>query len=509
MTMNTWIKPDIKNSVYSIVNEFITLRGYPPTSREWDNLKFTPSRGTIRKHLNMSLNELLHSLGFSTSFSIKSPLNREEIINAFRRFYKETNKIPTTKDLKSTRLKYLPSISNLYKYFESISDVLIEADLPISSKGYSESYLLMKLDQFIKVYGRLPSKKDLVGLNRNVSFPEYRSFGKLGGIKKALLKLNYSNDEINNLLHLQNKSKIEDLIILTIKEHITKNNTTPGSKEWDQCSYQPSRKEIEKMFGMPFNSLIIKFGFKPKNKTPLSYNKEELSLRLKSFYIKTGRVPTFNDLRNLDNSPHPKIYYEVFGSFEAALKFADLPSNKYLDKDFLISEIIRYIETYGIVPSTNSFRYNNDFPSLKAYKRIWGSFNNAIVELGMTPICCEVRNAFSKRCLSLDKDICNSYEEAFIDNFMFKNDINHEREIPYPYHPLFNKSKLKRCDFLVKDTLGNIIYVEYAGLYKKPKYKMRLDEKIALAKDLNLNLIVIYPYQLGNIYDIFIESNIL
>lgn len=507
--MNILTESDIKNSVNYKANEFLALNGYPPTSKVWDELKISPSRGTIRKYLNMSFNELLYSLGFFTSSTIKSPLNREEIINAFRQFHKKTNRIPTSEDLKSTRLKYLPSIANLYKYFKSINDALIEAGLPILNKGYSESYLLVKLDEFIKAKGRLPSKKDLIGLNRDTNLPEYRSYAKLGGIKKALLKLNYPDNQISNLLHIQSKPKIEELIILIIKEHIAKNNIAPGSKEWDKCGYQPSRKEIEKIFDMPFNSLITKLGFNPKNKTPLSYTKEELLLILNSFYNNYDRVPTYNDLRNLDNLPHPKIYFEVFGSFEAALKFTGLPSNKYLDKDFLLSEIIRYIETYGSVPSTNSFRYNNDFPSLKAYKRIWGSFNNAILELGMTPICCEIKNAFSKKCLCLDNHICNSYEEAFVDNFMFENDINHDREPPYPYHPLYNKNKLKRGDFLVKDTLGNIIYVEYAGLYKKPKYKLGMDKKITLAKDLNLKLIVIYPYQLGQLKKIFTECTIL
>lgn len=140
--MTTRTESNIKNSVYYKSNEFLALNGYLPTSREWDELKISPNRGTIRKYLNMSFNELLYSLVFSTSSSIKSPLNSEEIINAFRRFYKETNRTPTSEDLKSTRLKYLPSIANLYKYFKSINDALIEADLPIVSKGYSESYCI-------------------------------------------------------------------------------------------------------------------------------------------------------------------------------------------------------------------------------------------------------------------------------------------------------------------------------------------------------------------------------
>lgn len=497
--MNTWSEIKIKNSVRSKVNEFITFRGKPPTSREWDLLKLNPSRGTIRKYINMSFNGLLNDLGFKLLTPIKSPLNKNEIINAFNRFYRESNRVPSTEDLKSSRLDYMPSLSNLYKYFNSLNTALIASNLPTLERGYSESYLLQNLDRTIKTKGRLPSKKELIGPIRDHSIPEYRSFSKLGGIRKSLLKLNYPNAEINRLLNIQNISLIKEGIVTTIKNHINVYNSIPGSKEWDSYGYLPSRKHIEKLFKMSFNSLIKELNFTPKHKTPLSFTKNELIFILKDFYNINCKVPTFNDLRNLDTFPHPKIYIQAFGSFENALKAACLPSNKYLDKDFLISEIYRYIETYGMIPSTNSFRYNNDFPSLKAYTRIWGSFNNALLELGMTPVCFEIKSAFSKKCLSIDNHICNSTEECIVDNYLYSKNIVHEREVLYPYHPLYNVNHMKRCDFFIKTANGIPIYIEYAGLVTNKAYAEKLNQKQQLALILNLNLIIIYPHQLGQL----------
>ena len=116
------------------------------------------------------------------------------------------------------------------------------------------------------------------------------------------------------------------------------------------------------------------------------------------------------------------------------------------------------------------------------------------------------RKLFLKKCIAKDGHLCNSKEESVVDNFLFFNNIEHEREVLYPYHVLYNISGTKRNDFLIHLLDGSPVYIEYAGLIDKYDYSKKLDDKIELCKDLNIHLIVIYPYQLGQLQQVILHK---
>ena len=209
-----------------------------------------------------------------------------------------------------------------------------------------------------------------------------------------------------------------------------------------------------------------------------------------------GKTPTFHQMKVLHkthNLPHPKTAQERFGSWENAIATAGLQSNKYYDKDFLVKEIERFMEEYGHVPSTNEFRATKGYPSVKGYKRLFGSFNSALVELGYTPVSVSKKNKYCCNVIANDGHVCDSAEEGLVDNFLFTNGISHSIQPLYPRHKDLNPRGWIRADFYLTDFN---VFVEYAGLITRKFYATKLEKKQQLATAVGINLLIIYPTQL-------------
>ncbi len=97
-------------------------------------------------------------------------------------------------------------------------------------------------------------------------------------------------------------------------------------------------------------------------------------------------------------------------------------------------------------------------------------------------------------CPAKDGCFCRSMEEVRIDDWLFENGIHHEKEPNYPKHPILNKGGRKRADWKVGKT-----FIEYAGLMSDSQYKKKLEDKITLAKEMGINLIVLIQSDLQNL----------
>ncbi len=231
--------------------------------------------------------------------------------------------------------------------------------------------------------------------------------------------------------------------------------------------------------------------------TEIIWTNRQLIEFLKEVADLLGNTPTFDDaksIRFIHGGPHPKTIQERFGSWSAAVAAAGLVDRKEFSESFLVSEIERFIKVYGHVPSTNEFRYNHNFPGIKAYKRIFGSFNACLVSLGYTPVVITKKSAYSVNVIAMDGHICDSNEEAFVDNWMFEHEIVHGTQPLYPRHSELNPKGFIRADFMI-----DLAYIEYAGLITRSFYRERLDRKLALAAQLGLDIVVIKPTDLSHL----------
>ncbi len=91
-----------------------------------------------------------------------------------------------------------------------------------------------------------------------------------------------------------------------------------------------------------------------------------------------------------------------------------------------------------------------------------------------------------RKCLAIDGHVCNSVSELIIDNWLYKNKISHQKEIPYP------KGK-----FVADWSLSSKILIEYFGLANDSRrYDEEIKKKQEICKEAAITLIEIYSQDL-------------
>ena len=134
----------------------------------------------------------------------------------------------------------------------------------------------------------------------------------------------------------------------------------------------------------------------------------------------------------------------------------------------VISIIQSFVGENGRIPIRNELGYLN-----RLARRFFGTWNSAIGAAGYDPNPV----MFAKRYLAKDGHKCDSMAEKIVDDWLYRNRVEHQVHVPYPWH---NGMK---CDFLVGDT-----WVEIFGLEGQVgRYDQLKSEKLRLAKELKLN----------------------
>jgi len=176
------------------------------------------------------------------------------------------------------------------------------------------------------------------------------------------------------------------------------------------------------------------------------------------------------------------------------------PSKKELNKLIPI-----FVKNIGEIPEGNLDIYNikyidnntkEDYKNiLKSYieiggidyvKKKYGSWKLALIETNIIEQS-SLSEPFGYICRAKDGHVCFSMGEKQIDDWLYINNIKHKKEPKYPYDPIYNKSELKRADWKVGE-----YYIEYFGLEGINNYNEKIQDKMQIAKRLNLNLISIY-----------------
>lgn len=171
-----------------------------------------------------------------------------------------------------------------------------------------------------------------------------------------------------------------------------------------------------------------------------------------------------------------------------------------------------FVQSCGFIPNADASPINYAFTSrlsganraevFHAYGRMggtehvkkkFGSWFKGLVETCSVPEGVQ-STARGVRCLAEDGHVCHSLDEQRIDNWLFAKKLSHEREPQYPPHPTLNASGSRRADWKVGDT-----FIEYFGLVGDADYERKMDEKIMLSTELQIDMIAIYPSDLERI----------
>lgn len=117
----------------------------------------------------------------------------------------------------------------------------------------------------------------------------------------------------------------------------------------------------------------------------------------------------------------------------------------------------------------------------KRARKVFGTWNKAIEATGFKPNPVK----FAKKFIAKDGHKCDSFAEKIIDDWLYSNNVKHQRNIPYP-----NSSYT--ADFLIKGKL-----VEFLGLNGELKeYDKNTKLKEKLAEKHKFKLIKIFPKDL-------------
>lgn len=144
----------------------------------------------------------------------------------------------------------------------------------------------------------------------------------------------------------------------------------------------PHYAAFSKRFGSWENAKELA-GVKQNNRRRTSLSKSEILQELKLVYEKTRQTPKLIDFVKLNGKVGEDRIRSLFGSYENLLKEADLTHDKYnttYKKDFLISEIKRFVSEFNRVPMATDFESLKGYPSRKTFYNQFGDFKT-VVEL--------------------------------------------------------------------------------------------------------------------------------
>ena len=143
-------------------------------------------------------------------------------------------------------------------------------------------------------------------------------------------------------------------------------------------------------------------------------------------------------------------------------------------------EIIKQIKDFYLKYERIPFK--KEFSHPHAARDRFGSWNKAIIAAGFTPNPI----MFANKQIAKDGHKCDSLAEKIIDDWLYARKIDHQRTIPYPGNPMLT------VDFVIGEH-----WIEFFGLRgEHRRYDELKEEKLQLAKNLNLNLIELYPEHL-------------
>lgn len=237
--------------------------------------------------------------------------------------------------------------------------------------------------------------------------------------------------------------------------------------DFDIAGDYPSRKTFSNYFGS-FNEALKRAGFKSRPE----YSKKYLLDQILRFIEEFGRQPKSRDFEKLEGYPHRKTYDKYFGSWNNALIQLGLPINvsKYTDKE-LENYFKNFVEKYGRVPTIPEFNDNPNYPSFWCYQNRFGSWNKAVEAYGY-----EVNGGASGTYYVFENgEVCASSYEFDVSNWLRKHKISYLRNIPYKDF-LSDYYGKKNCDYGIIHN-GEWIFLEIAGLYTTR------DKKSSMEKD--------------------------
>lgn len=290
-----------------------------------------------------------------------------------------------------------------------------------------------------------------------------------------------------------NQTYKKDFLINELQRFYKEHRKIPTQSDFEgKKNGYPSRKTFVNHFGS-FNNALRAAGFDVKDKP--EYTKEYLLNEIGRFIREFGRQPYLRDMERVEGYPGKYLYKKIFGSWNNAIKEYGLRPwvSQYTDEE-LEKFFFDFVEKNGRIPTLHEFNNNPDYPSFWCYQNRFGSWNKAIEAYGFEPI-----KGSTGYVHEFDNgEVCKSSYEYDVSNWLRKNNISYLRNIPYKDVIDWYDGK-KDCDYLIIRH-GEFIFVEIAGLYScrekissvERDYMERFNHKKEYLLS-ELNHVILYP----------------
>lgn len=260
----------------------------------------------------------------------------EELLNIIKDYYTNVG-FPTQREFNSKN--GLPCYVTYYNRFGSFKNAVLMAGIPIPPEREryfnrdkltdEEMLYLLKYytEKKLKNNLYLLTNEDIDGIPNMPSSSTYMT--RFGGVVEAYKLIGYDYYEFNN-------SRLEDDMIVKLKELAAKLGRTPSSRDITKYSKMGECYATETYcmhFGTLYNAQII-CGLAP---TRVGNNKtrEELIYDLKQLYKKNNRLPTHQDIDNEEGVASASKYADEFGSLVEALRLAGVSDDEINSRAYI------------------------------------------------------------------------------------------------------------------------------------------------------------------------------
>lgn len=170
----------------------------------------------------------------------------------------------------------------------------------------------------------------------------------------------------------------KEKLIEHLKTFYNKNGRIPTAKDFNKNPEYPSFAVYAREFGS-WNDAIRSAGLPV---TRSGYTKNGLLECLQKFYIENGKAPTLRDFTRKSGYPSNINYKRVFGSWNNAIREANLDINHAYTNEQLTESITKFIRKNGKIPTANDFTGNPEYPNFTTFIRRFGSWNKALEHAG-------------------------------------------------------------------------------------------------------------------------------
>jgi hypothetical protein len=144
------------------------------------------------------------------------------------------------------------------------------------------------------------------------------------------------------------------------------------------------RAALVSVFGS-YNAALEAAGLRPLKR---SYTREELIEQLQRKKESLGRLPLTDDVIGDPDMASMKLFYDAFGSFNAAREAAGFGSRGRLVKytpETLINQLQQKAAQIGRAPYAREVHSDPNMATIATFTRFFGSYSKAVQEAGFTP----------------------------------------------------------------------------------------------------------------------------